>query len=43
MVKEFACPILTLVTASLASIPLSLSLNTPDIDEQVYSTESIAS
>jgi hypothetical protein len=42
IVKELDCPIFTLVTASCASIPLSLSLNTPDIDEQVCSTESIA-
>nr|DAJ81389.1 MAG TPA: hypothetical protein [Caudoviricetes sp.] len=36
------CPILTLVTASFCSIPFNLSLNTPVIEEAVYSIESIA-
>ena len=40
--NELFCPIFTLVTASLCSIPFSLSLNTPVIEEVVYSTESIA-
>nr|DAD59428.1 MAG TPA: hypothetical protein [Bacteriophage sp.]DAP08569.1 MAG TPA: hypothetical protein [Bacteriophage sp.] len=35
-------PILTLVTASLYSIPFNLSLNTPVIDDVVYSIASIA-
>jgi hypothetical protein len=40
--NELFWPIFTLVTASLCSIPLSLSLNTPVIEDTVCSTESIA-
>jgi hypothetical protein len=41
-VKELFIPTLTLLTASLYYIPLSLSLKTPVIEEAVASIESIA-
>jgi hypothetical protein len=40
--NELVAPCFTFVTASLYSIPLSLSLNTPVIDDVVCSIESIA-
>jgi len=42
MVNELLIPVCTFVTASLYCIPFNLSLNTPVIEEAVYSTESIA-
>lgn len=42
IIKELFYPILTLVTASFASIPFSLSLKTPVIEDTVASTASIA-
>jgi len=42
IVNELLIPVWTLVTASLCWIPLSLSLNTPVIEEAVCSIESIA-
>jgi len=41
-INELLIPVWTLVTASLYCIPFNLSLNTPVIEDVVYSTESIA-
>nr|DAH58409.1 MAG TPA: hypothetical protein [Bacteriophage sp.] len=43
IINELFYPILTLVTASLYSMPFSLSLKTPVIDEATCSTWSMAS
>jgi hypothetical protein len=41
-INELVTPCLIFVTASLCSIPFNLSLNTPVIDDVVYSTDWIA-